>query len=64
MHSWLPISDDAPMDGRLVRLGWLPNDRLEYEVVSFWDNGRWSGEWTPTHWKPKAGKPVYPKGKQ
>ena len=55
---WKPI-ETAPRDGRRVKLGWLPNDRLELERQSRWvrytdkgeTGGHWSGWWTPTHWK-------------
>lgn len=46
---WRHISS-APRDGRWVTLGWLANDNLEYEVRARWINGRWEGDWTPTHW--------------
>lgn len=48
---WRPIHT-APKDGRMVRLGWLPNGEIEYEVTSRWSGGQWKGGWTPTHWKP------------
>lgn len=51
MGEWRTI-DTAPKDGRPVRLGWLPNGRLEYLVRSAWSGGQWQGGWTPTHWKP------------
>lgn len=61
LSAWKEIGT-APTDGRMVRLGWLPNGRVEMEVTSFWEDGRWNGGWTPTHWKPTLGRPVYPKG--
>lgn len=49
--NWLPIND-APHDGREVRLGWFPDGVLEHEVISRWVGGHWEGYWTPTHWRP------------
>ena len=55
LMKWAPI-ETAPRDGRLVKLGWLPNDRLELEKLSLWlstgESGHWRGWFTPTHWKP------------
>ena len=51
--NWEPI-ETAPKDGRLVELGWIVNGKTieQLSVFSHWDSDRWSGNWTPTHWKP------------
>ena len=44
---------NAPKDGRWIILGWMVNEHiLEHEVRSRWAQGKWEGNWTPTHWRP------------
>lgn len=55
MSEWQPI-ETAPRDGRVLRLGWLPNECLEFDAVSHWADGEWAGGWTPTHWQHRRGR--------
>lgn len=50
--NWRPIHT-APHDGTEIRLAWIVNwPTVDHTAVSFWHSGRWSGNYTPTHWEP------------